>query len=238
MIIAHNEEKYIRKCLGSITSQSRQPDEIILIAHNCTDTTELIAKEFPAVKTISYKGPTGVVSARIKGFEEATGDIVICTDGDSFVMKNWVTKMTAPFEKNLAVVGVGSPVIYYGTWFRTLSDIVLIPVSYIVKNIFRKELPQRATSYFWGPSMAIRKSAYLDVGGLSKFLEVKELLNLVWWPDDIYLAMLLSKIGKIHTTYRTIVFARIKDISTRDLLKRSIEQENDGDKLFQYLLKS
>lgn len=43
LIIAHNEEKHIRECIESILSQTQEADEIVLIAHNCTDNTVKIA---------------------------------------------------------------------------------------------------------------------------------------------------------------------------------------------------
>ncbi len=238
MIIAHNEEKYIRRCLTSVTNQTRKPDEVVLIAHNCTDKTESIAQEFPTVRVVSYKGPAGVTYSRKKGFEESKGDIIICTDGDSFVMRNWIASMISPFENNSDIVGVGSPVIYYGLWLKVFFDIGFIFVSLVVNKIFRLTLKNRVTPYFWGPSMAIRKDAYFKVGGLNEFETIRKSLGLKWWPDDTYLAILLSKIGKIHITHRTLVFAKAKDKSSVECLKKMREQKEDGDKMFNQLIKS
>lgn len=49
IIPAHNEEKYIDKCLKSILNASEYVTdnvEIIVVANRCTDKTELIAKHY------------------------------------------------------------------------------------------------------------------------------------------------------------------------------------------------
>jgi glycosyltransferase involved in cell wall biosynthesis len=49
LIIAHNEEIHIDECLASIVNQTKKADEIILIAHNCTDRTVEIASKYREV---------------------------------------------------------------------------------------------------------------------------------------------------------------------------------------------
>ena len=49
LIIAHNEENHIRECIESVLHQSIQADEIIFVAHNCTDNTANIAREYPQI---------------------------------------------------------------------------------------------------------------------------------------------------------------------------------------------
>lgn len=54
LVIAHNEALHIAECLGSIEKQTVVPDEIILVAHNCTDDTAVIAKRFQGVRVEEY----------------------------------------------------------------------------------------------------------------------------------------------------------------------------------------
>ena len=51
LIIAHNEESHIRECLDSLMNQREKADEVILIAHNCTDRTSTISREFSGIVT-------------------------------------------------------------------------------------------------------------------------------------------------------------------------------------------
>ncbi len=98
LIIAHNEAGNIRACLESIQRQTLKPDEIILVAHNCTDNTVEIAKEIlnkfqddgTVWRIVEEYSPEGPLYARIRGFREATGEIIACIDGDSIAAKNWL----------------------------------------------------------------------------------------------------------------------------------------------------
>ena len=52
IIPAHNEEKYIRKCLDSIVKASeayKEQTEVIVVLNRCTDQTEEIAKSYNCV---------------------------------------------------------------------------------------------------------------------------------------------------------------------------------------------
>ena len=52
IIPAHNEEKYIRKCLDSIVKASeayKEQTEVIVVLNRCTDRTEEIAKSYNCV---------------------------------------------------------------------------------------------------------------------------------------------------------------------------------------------
>ena len=113
LIIAHNEEKYIGKCIKSILSQTKHPDEIVLLAHNCTDKTVEIAKGFP-ITIVPFNGATGIINARLEGLNNVSGDIILCIDGDSFAKNNWIEIMTATLENNKNVL-VGSWVKFKGT---------------------------------------------------------------------------------------------------------------------------
>jgi glycosyltransferase involved in cell wall biosynthesis len=50
LIIAHNEEAHIRECIESILNQSQKADEVVLIAHNCTDSTVNIVQEYQTIQ--------------------------------------------------------------------------------------------------------------------------------------------------------------------------------------------
>lgn len=52
IISAHNEEKYIRKCLDSIAKASeayKEQTEVIVVLNRCTDKTEEIAKSYNCI---------------------------------------------------------------------------------------------------------------------------------------------------------------------------------------------
>jgi glycosyltransferase involved in cell wall biosynthesis len=65
LIIAHNEEAHIAECIEAIIHQTLRADKIILIAHNCSDTTTKIVETFPEVTLYEYNTKeTGPAHAR------------------------------------------------------------------------------------------------------------------------------------------------------------------------------
>ncbi len=229
LIIAHNEAASIGQCLASACNQTVPADEIILVAHNCTDATASIAKDYPAVTIVEYNGPSGIVAARLKGFETVTGDIVVCTDGDSTVSPEWVRSMTEPF-KDSSIAGVGSNVHYVGNLLLELAFLKyrLIDQS---KALQKNKL---GSNFFIGPSMAFRKAGYETVGGLEPYLELEKKLGLAKCADDVYLALSLSKHGKLRFIQNSLVTTKLKEKTIWEGWKRLCQNDDANKKLFSY----
>ncbi len=72
----------LRRALASIASQSRPPDEVIVVDDGSADRTRaLVAEEFPAVRYL-FQERRGVSAARNRGIEAATGDWLAFLDSD------------------------------------------------------------------------------------------------------------------------------------------------------------
>ena len=52
IVCAHNEERYLGPCLISLVSQTRVPDEILVINNASTDRTAGVAAAIPDVRVI------------------------------------------------------------------------------------------------------------------------------------------------------------------------------------------
>ncbi len=231
LIVAHNEEKHIGKCLDSVIAQSIKPDEIIVVAHNCSDSTEDIVKKYSNVRLVSYSSEPGVTFARIKGFEEVSGDVVACIDGDSFAENQWLEKIISPLA-DLDVSGVGTVVVYTGSIFSRLATFKY----FYFRHFFEKFFSRYGKFYFFGPSFAVRKNDYEFVGGFAPFIGLRKTLPLINWPDDAYLGLALWKKGKVVLVKdkNTKVFARAKNLGIYGIFIRPFEQVIDGRRLFNY----
>jgi len=84
IIPAHNEEKYIGKCLESISKASKAFEnqvEVIVVLNRCTDRTEEIAKSY---KCITIKNNDKNLSKiRNAGADIAKGEIIVTIDADT-----------------------------------------------------------------------------------------------------------------------------------------------------------
>ena len=229
LVIAHNEEKYIKKCINSILNQTRKPDEVVVIAHNCTDGTQNVLENFSQekilLKIVNHDGPEGVVYARKKGFEEVSGDIIACIDGDSYASENWLKKITNPLIKNKEMGAVGGLVLFYNSFFANLWSLTF----FFTDRIFRPTYH----FYFWGANFACRKKTYDEAGGLKPLFELKNKMNLNFWAEDLYLSLLLERRGRIVFKPSAIIYSVWKGNHPLKV-ERGNKQQEDRLKFLKY----
>lgn len=94
IIPAHNEEKYIGKCLESISRASKllqNQVEIIVVLNRCTDKTEEIAKSYNCV-TIN-NDDKNLSKIRNTGVEIAKGEIIVTIDADTQMNEHMLVKV-------------------------------------------------------------------------------------------------------------------------------------------------
>lgn len=93
IIPAHNEEKYLGKCLDSILEASKLYEnqvEVIVVLNRCTDRTEEIAKSY---KCITVKNSDKNLSKiRNAGVDKAKGNIIVTIDADSQMNVHMLSK--------------------------------------------------------------------------------------------------------------------------------------------------
>lgn len=91
IVTAHNEEKYIERCLNSLilaTSKNNKDVEIIISVNNSTDKTLSISEKYANKNDniiIVESNKPGPSVARNFGIKKATGDFLTFIDGDDFV---------------------------------------------------------------------------------------------------------------------------------------------------------
>ncbi len=94
-------EKYIRKCVESLIGQTYTNIEIILVDDGSKDNSPAICDEFTLVDSrvkVIHKKNGGLVSARKAGAKIATGDYILCVDGDDWVKLNYIEKFNDVIE--------------------------------------------------------------------------------------------------------------------------------------------
>lgn len=81
-MIIKNEEKYIEKCLASV---SDLVDEIVLVDTGSTDNTLDILRLFPEVFIYHYKWDNNFASARNFAIDKCQGDYILVLDADEYI---------------------------------------------------------------------------------------------------------------------------------------------------------
>lgn len=214
LIIAHNEEGEIAKCIESLLIQTKAPDEIVLINHNSIDETGTIARSYP-ITVFDFNGPAGSVHARIQGFKCVQGDLILCIDGDAIAAKNWVEVMTETLKKEKVVMT--------GSWIRMSGSLYFTLASYLW--YFRNNTSgTKAADYLWGASFGLRSTEKeFAIKALQEGNRLSKELSLAYNPDDYWLALFMSKRGGLEITNRTWVLAQAKEANSLQGFMRGIK---------------
>jgi glycosyltransferase involved in cell wall biosynthesis len=218
LIIARNEEKHIAGCIESVLHQTKKADEIVLIAHNCTDRTETIARNYP-IMVVSFAGGSTVTDARIEGLCHVSGDIILCTDGDSSLASNWVDIMSALLcQENILV----------GSWVK-IKGSFHARVSNLWNYFFCKTKGRAARRWIWGASMGFwgrDKEFVREV--FEKSIRFSKELGLSRTADDYWLALFMQRRGNIEVTNKTWVSAFAAETTSVQSVHRNYENHRNG----------
>ena len=102
MIPAHNEESGIKSSIEAALKTKYKNKEIIVIDDKSSDNTYAIAKEFSdkgLIKLLHRKQASGSKASALNyGFAYATGDLILCMDGDTLLDKNSLDNAVAYFD--------------------------------------------------------------------------------------------------------------------------------------------
>lgn len=184
VIPAYNEEKYIGSCLESISKlETKLNFEVILVDNNSTDKTVEKAQKFTngINLRIIKEERQGRGAARDTGFKKSQGRIILSTDADATVDKNWM---------DILVAGIGGKIV------ATTTTSKITDCSFLTNSIFNFIHPVMTVIYgaifgdcwLFGFSFAILKSVYDESEGFDPNLQAQE---------DFDLGYKICKLGKI-----------------------------------------
>jgi peptidoglycan/xylan/chitin deacetylase (PgdA/CDA1 family) len=182
IIPAYNEEDMIGRTLESLSKQDyRGTVEIIVVDNGSADGTAGIADSWGV--TVVRENRKGYIYALIRGFEHATGEILITTDADTVVPSNWISTLVQAFAEDAEVVAAGGGIEFYdANWKGSFFSQAVLPVALAYDGLCF------SYPHMWGANMAVRRSAFVEAGGWTgKF-------NL---HADADLSRRLARIGKV-----------------------------------------
>jgi len=140
IIPAHNEEKYITRCLKSI-SALRIPIsgflEVIVVNNASTDHTVAVARAALSGAKIIDEPRKGLTRAYNRGAREACGEILVFIDADVVLPEDHLEKIAKEFGKDAKLVALSGPYIYkdggwFCRWVTTLTYVVFPPKCFLI----------------------------------------------------------------------------------------------------------
>jgi glycosyltransferase involved in cell wall biosynthesis len=158
LIVTRNRKDEVIRAIRSAVEQEGSPEILVLDDGSTDGTPEAIEREFPEVRLVAFDRSEEVVVRRNRGFELASSPIVVAIDDDSeFSSPAVVAQTVADFDDPR----VGA---------------VAVPCIDLVRD---ETVRQRApaddgvfvTQQFFGAACALRREAFLEVGGYRPVLE-------------------------------------------------------------------
>lgn len=103
LVPTYNRAQYLPECLDSLLTQSRKPDQIVVIDDGSTDGTESIVSRYGDQVQYVRKSNGGKSSALNLGLTYATGDLIWVCDDDDIAAADGLEVMLAAFKENPGV---------------------------------------------------------------------------------------------------------------------------------------
>lgn len=193
-----NESGSIGRLLDSLATQTRPPDEVVLVDGGSTDDTLAVLEAYAAagrlpLRVLSRPG-SNISQGRNAAIEAATGEVIASTDAGVRLSPDWLAALLAPFE---AAGGDGVTVVggFFQpdpqTDFETALGATTLPALADVA-------PQRFLPS--SRSVAYRKAAAQAVGGYPAWLDYCE--------DLIFDFKLHQRYGPFAFAPRAMVYFR------------------------------
>ena len=173
IIPAHNEEKYVERCIKSINDASAVYGgevEITVVCNRCTDSTAFLAKRAGA--KVIFNEDRCIAKVRNDGIKAAQGEIILTIDCDNRMTPGTIKEAVSLLESG-KYIGGGAPIRFERYSFPLWCNDIMCRVSFGLTGLY--------CGIFWAT-----KSTFDTVGG---FTEKKAM-------EDADTAKKIKKYGK------------------------------------------
>ena len=200
MIATKNRRDDLKRAIRSCLKQTVPPEVIVLDDGSTDDTPEMVRREFPGVRYYRSEVSLSATVQRNRGVKLASSDIVFSIDDDAeFTSPTTIEQTLAEFA--LPIIGV-----------------VAIPlVNVNTSSAVLQRAPSREGIFlldtFWGGACAMRREAFLRVGGYREFLRQQ------YEEEDLAIRILdagyLTRLGNADPIYH--YESPVRDNRRRDI---------------------
>lgn len=154
VIPAHNEEKYVVRCINSIKAAAKRYGgsvEAIVVCNRCTDNTEQLAKSAGA-RVVTDESRC-IAQVRNAGIAAARGDVIITIDCDNRMTPDTINEVCELLDSG-KYIGGGAPIRFERLSFPLWMNELMCDVCFAVTGLY--------CGMFWA-----EKSAFDEIGGFA-----------------------------------------------------------------------
>jgi glycosyltransferase involved in cell wall biosynthesis len=115
IVCTRDRASRLRACLRAIAAiESSRPWEVIVVDNGSSDDTQAALEEaravLPVPLTVVNEPVPGITRSRNRGWQAASGDVVVFTDDDCYPTPDFVERVAARFDRDAGLAFVGGAV--------------------------------------------------------------------------------------------------------------------------------
>lgn len=164
VITVLNEEASIGSLLESLLSQTKLPQEIVLVDGGSHDGTRGIIKNYIEKNDIIhlFEDHGSIAHGRNVAVKKSRCEIIAQIDGGCVAHKTWLERITEPFkDSDVGLVAGFYRMVGNSSFQHAIAPYHGVPVEWFDPRVF---MPS-------GRSMAFRRKVWEEIGGYSEYLE-------------------------------------------------------------------
>jgi glycosyltransferase involved in cell wall biosynthesis len=158
IVPVYNVDKYLRKCVDSIISQTYKNLEIILVDDGSPDSSPMICDEYASkdkrVRAV-HRENGGLSAARNTGIDISSGDYILFVDSDDYIDSNLVEYLLKNIINNDSDIATVSFKLFYDNaetkrkdayLFQKTQVINMAPIDTLIDSLYEHS----STFHAWG----------------------------------------------------------------------------------------
>jgi GT2 family glycosyltransferase len=160
VIPSYNSEKYIQKCLASLSKQKGNfKYEIIVVdsSEPSDSTRKIIKRDFNFVKLVELKKQTLPGEGRNIGIKQAKGKIIAFLDTDCVAREDWLNKAVDTVNQGYFIIG--------GAVRNANPGIISTADHILTFNEFLPGMPRREIEFMATCNLVCKKEIFKKIGG-------------------------------------------------------------------------
>lgn len=116
IVVNHNGEAVIRRCLQSLMEQTFTDREVIVVDNASRDrSVEMIRAEFPSVRVIEHPVNAGFAGGNVQGLRHAGGEYIALLNNDAVAEPEWLVHLVEAMRSDPLVGICASKLLVDGT---------------------------------------------------------------------------------------------------------------------------